>query len=91
VGSTYSAAGANTGKVAGGPRPPMGEPAFPYGRYSTDPFGASGSRSQPQFDAGRYSDASYVFSSDYYQETGAFFNRTDNTLLAIQDRQAEHG
>jgi hypothetical protein len=32
-----------------------------------------------------------VFSRDYYQEAGAFFNRTDNTLLAIQDRQAEHG
>jgi len=32
-----------------------------------------------------------VFSGDYYQEAGTFFNRTDNTLLAIQDRQVEHG
>jgi len=32
-----------------------------------------------------------VFSGDYYQEAGAFFNRTDNTLLAIQDRQTKHG
>jgi len=64
---------------------------FRSGRYSTDPFGASGSRPQPQFDAGHYSDASYVFSGDYYQEVGAFFNRTDNTLLAIQERQTQHG
>ncbi|XP_021311857.1 uncharacterized protein LOC110433673 [Sorghum bicolor] len=41
--------------------------------------------------AGRYSDASYVFSGDYYQEAGAFFNRIDNTLLAIQERQTQHG
>ena len=27
-------------------------PPFHLGRYSTDPFGASGSRPQPQFDAG---------------------------------------
>jgi hypothetical protein len=66
-------------------------PPFHSGRYSTNPSKASWSRPQPQFDAGRYSDASYVFSGDYYQETSAFFNRTDNTLLAIQDRQAEHG
>jgi len=66
-------------------------PPFCSGRYSTDSFGALGSRLQPQFDVGRYSDASYVFCGDYYQGAGAFFNRTDNTLLAIQDRQTEHG
>jgi hypothetical protein len=32
-----------------------------------------------------------VFSGDYYQEASAFFNRTDNTLLAIQNRQTEQG
>jgi len=60
-------------------------------RYSTDPYGASGSRPQPQFDTGRYSDASYAFSGDYYQETAAFYTRTDNTLLDIRTTQAEHG
>jgi len=29
--------------------------------------------------------------NDYYQEAGAFFTRTDNTLLDIQNMQAEHG
>ena len=66
-------------------------PPFHTGRYSTDPYGASGSRPPPQFDAGRYSDASYAFTNDYYQEAGAFFTRTDNTLLDIQNTQAEHG
>jgi len=74
-----------------GPDHQWANPPFHTGRYFTDPFGASGSRPQPQFDARRYSDASYVFSGDYYQEAGTFFNCTDNTLLAIQDRQAEHG
>jgi len=46
---------------------------------------------QTQFDAGRYSDTSYAFTNDYYQEAGAFFTRTDNTLLDIQNTQAEHG
>jgi len=66
-------------------------PPFSMGRYSTDPYGASGSRPQPQFDAGRYSDASYAFTNDYYQEAVAFFTRTDNTLLGIQNTQTEHG
>jgi hypothetical protein len=29
--------------------------------------------------------------NDYYQEVGAFFTRTDNTILGIQNMQAEHG
>jgi len=61
------------------------------GRYSTDPYGASGFRPLPQFDAGQYSDASYAFTNDYYQEADAFFTHTDNTLLDIQNTQAEHG
>jgi len=61
------------------------------GRYSTDPYGASRPRPQPQFDAGGYSDTSYAFTNDYYQEAGVFFTRTDNTLLDIQNTQAEHG
>jgi len=56
-----------------------------------DPYGASGSKPLPQFDAGRFSNASYAFTNDYYQEAGAFFTRTDNTLLDIQNTQAEHG
>ena len=66
-------------------------PPIHSGRYSTDPFGASGSRPQPQSDAGRYSDASYAFTRDYYHETDAFFTRTNNTLLAIQETQTQHG
>jgi len=66
-------------------------PPFHTGRYSTDPYGASGSKPPPQFDAGRYSDASYTFTNDYHREAGAFFTRTDNTLLDIQNTQAEHG
>ena len=66
-------------------------PPFRTGRYSTDPYGASGSRSQPQLDVGRYSDASYAFKSDYYQEADAFFARTNNTLLDIQNVQTKHG
>lgn len=64
---------------------------FQAGRYSTDPFGASGSGTQPPFDAGRTSDASYAFTRDYYHEAGAFFARTDNNLLAIRETQARHG
>ena len=66
-------------------------PPFHTGKYSTDPYGASGFRPQPQFDAGRYSDASYAFTNDYYQDASAFFTRTDNTLLDIQNTQTEHG
>jgi len=29
--------------------------------------------------------------NDYYQEAGAFFTRTDNTLLDIQNMQIENG
>ena len=32
-----------------------------------------------------------MFTGDYYHETRAFFNRTDNTLLNIQNAQAEQG
>jgi len=32
VGSTRSARGVSTGDVAGGPRSPVGEPAFPFGK-----------------------------------------------------------
>jgi len=60
-------------------------PPFSTGRYSTDPYGASGSRPQPKFNAGWYSDASYAFTNDYYQVADAFFTRTDNTLLGIQN------
>ena len=77
--------------MAGGPRSPVANLPFSTGRYSTDPYGASGSRTQPQFDAGRYSDASYAFTNDYYQDAGAFFTHTVNTLLDIQNTQAEHG
>ena len=58
-------------------------------RYSADPYGTSSSRDQPHFDAGRHSDASYVFTGDYYHETRAFYNRTDSSLLNIQNSQAE--
>jgi hypothetical protein len=64
-------------------------PPYTAGRFSADPYGASTSRTQPHFDAGRYSDASYVFTGDYYYDTRAFHNRTDNALLNIQNQQAE--
>jgi len=66
-------------------------PPFRMGRYSTNPYGASRSRTQPQFDAGQYFNASYAFTNDNYQEAGTFFTRIDNTLLDIQNTQAEHG
>ena len=62
-------------------------PPFHTSRYSTDPYGASGSRPPPQFGAGRYSDASYAITNDYYQEAGAFFTRADNTLLNTRTRK----
>jgi len=57
-------------------------------RYSTDPYGASGSGTQPHFDVGRPFDATHAFMQDYYYETGTFHTHTDNTLLTIQQTQA---